>query len=123
MCLLIRTANTPRPSFLVQLISCLCPPLFFSVPSILYPQGARWDGIECCLTEPAPTNIFCPMPLLWLVPLVERKAEKASSHWRMLKRSLQLKVEAPGPGQDDLEGLITGGGDSWVAYHLVIATE
>ncbi|KAF5841174.1 dynein heavy chain and region D6 of dynein motor-domain-containing protein [Dunaliella salina] len=70
-------------------------------------QGAQWDGDECCLTEPAPTHIFCPMPLLWLVPLRERQSAKGS-HWRMLNKTVNLQDELEGLGGVDIEGLVTG---------------
>lgn len=35
--------------------------------------GARWDAEGGCLAEAAPTAIYSPMPLLWLVPVREER--------------------------------------------------
>jgi len=70
-------------------------------------QGAQWDGDELCLTEPASTHIYCPMPLLWLVPMRERQSAQGS-HWRMLNKTVNLQEELEGVGSMDIEGLVTG---------------
>lgn len=76
-----------------------------SIPTA-YTQGAHWDGQQRCLAEPASTSIFCPMPLLWLVPMRQKEPVK-SSHWRAIRESLNLDDRSG--GHEDLEGLITGG--------------
>ena len=51
-------------------------------------QGARWDAAHGCLAEAAPTHVFCPLPLLWLVPVREAAGPPASaqrSSWRLAR--------------------------------------
>jgi hypothetical protein len=102
-CLTCPSLTTTFPAFM-----CIRYPLS---SRLLHTQGAQWNGVDSCLTEPPPSNIFCPMPLLWLVPMREKKAAKGS-HWRTVKNQMpELKdMES----KDDLEGLITGAKGGWL---------
>ncbi|KAL6756408.1 dynein heavy chain and region D6 of dynein motor-domain-containing protein [Haematococcus lacustris] len=39
-------------------------------------QGAVWDRKLACLNEIGPDRIYCPMPLLWLIPVPERQTKQ-----------------------------------------------
>jgi len=38
----------------------------------IYLEGAKWDFDEHCLTDPKPKELYSEMPLIWLIPRVDR---------------------------------------------------
>lgn len=56
----------------------------FALPDIgvhvygLFLQGARWNRPKICIEDSLPGELFCPMPIIWLEPIVPEVLKPAN---------------------------------------------